>query len=109
MRTPAGIECPYFFGDYYRGREKEECRLLLMDWKPAYCRICPVPSIARANACPSMYLSLEIVRPWYMFFRPRLKVKAICSKTKRENFDPHIGCGECHSVIDVFGQNPKYN
>ena len=28
MRTPAGKECQYFYGDYYRGRNQEECRLL---------------------------------------------------------------------------------
>ena len=28
MRTPAGTECQYFYGDYRRGRNHEECRLL---------------------------------------------------------------------------------
>ena len=28
MRTPAGTECPYYYADYYRGRSKQECRLI---------------------------------------------------------------------------------
>ena len=28
MQTPAGQECRYFYGDYYRGRNHEECRLI---------------------------------------------------------------------------------
>ena len=28
MRTPAGKECKYFYGNYFRGRKTEECRLL---------------------------------------------------------------------------------
>ena len=32
MKTPAGTECKYFYGDYYRGRNHEECRLLGAAW-----------------------------------------------------------------------------
>jgi len=28
MKTPAGKDCKYFYGDYYRGRDLEECNLL---------------------------------------------------------------------------------
>ena len=28
MRTPAGFECKYFYGNYFRGRNEEECRLI---------------------------------------------------------------------------------
>ncbi len=56
MKTPAGSECKYFYGDYYRGRDHEECRLLGAQWKPALCRTCPVPAIEMANACEFMRL-----------------------------------------------------
>ena len=37
MKTPAGKECKFFYGDYYRGRQHEECRLLKdhgLSWTP---------------------------------------------------------------------------
>ena len=64
MRTPAGTECPYFYGDYFRGRNVEECRLLKaagQRWTRDLCKTCPVPGIARANACEFLKL---ICQPW---------------------------------------------
>jgi len=66
MKTPAGSECPHFYGDYFRGRNVEECRLLKaagQRWSPDLCRTCPVPGIARANACEFLKLNLTIERP----------------------------------------------
>ena len=37
MKTPAGKECKYFYGNYYRGAHQEECRLIgarSMDARP---------------------------------------------------------------------------
>ena len=31
MRTPAGTECPYFYGDYFRGRNVEVTEELTAD------------------------------------------------------------------------------
>jgi hypothetical protein len=102
VKTPAGSECKYFFGDYYRGRDREECRLLGSAWKPALCRTCPVPSILLANACEFMRLRGEVTRPITAGFQPRVKVSTYCEKTGRSGFDPHIGCGECHPFPSIF-------
>jgi hypothetical protein len=102
MKTPAGSECKYFYGDYYRGRNQEECRLLGSGWTRDLCRTCPVPSIDRANACEFMQLRGEVGRPLVAGFQRRVKVTAFCDKTKRSAFDPYIGCGECHPLPPVF-------
>ncbi len=102
MKTPAGSECKYFYGDYYRGRDLEECRLLGAAWKSDLCRTCPVPSIGMANACEFMQLHGEVTRSLVAAFQRRVKVTVFCEKTRRSGFDPHIGCGECHPLPPIF-------
>ena len=104
MRTPAGKECRFFYGDYYRGREHEECRLLGdagLAWKPELCHTCPVPDILLANACPYLDLSPRLERP-FPFNRRQVKVSVGCLQTGRSGFDPHIGCGNCHPLPPEF-------
>jgi hypothetical protein len=106
MRTPAGKECKYFYGDYFRGRDREECRLLQdatppLDWSPELCFTCPVPDILQANACQYKRLEPSLIRP-FPFVKRQVRVKTYCEKTSRKGFDPHIGCGECHVLPDVF-------
>jgi hypothetical protein len=106
MRTPAGKECPYFYGDYYRGRENEECRLLnsaspALLWRADLCNTCPVPEIMLANACSDMILEPHLERQ-FPFLKRQVRVRTNCSKTNRRGFDPHIGCGECHPLPEVF-------
>ena len=36
MRTPAGSQCPYYFEDFHRGRNRQECRLI--DQTPRGCK-----------------------------------------------------------------------
>ncbi len=100
MRTPAGKDCKYYFEDHFRGREKQECRLLQRNpqggrWKPAHCRDCPVPDIMRQNACPNMALEGRVHKS-LLGLREQIKIYAICTSTLREVTDPAIGCGECH-------------
>jgi hypothetical protein len=102
MKTPAGTECKYFYGDYYRGRDHEECRLLGSAWKPSLCRTCPVPGINRANSCEFMNLRGEVTHPLMAGFQSRVKVTASCEKTSSSGFDPHIGCGVCHPMPPLF-------
>jgi hypothetical protein len=102
MKTPAGTECKYFYGDYYRGRDLEECRLLGTAWTRDLCLACPVPPIGRANACEFMQLRGEVTRPLTAAFQRRVKVTTFCDKTRRSGFDPHIGCGECRLLPPVF-------
>jgi len=111
MLTPAGKECRYFYGDYFRGRSVEECRLLQttspeIEWKPDYCYTCPVPEFLLANACTHMVLEPRLTRP-FPIGKKRVKVKSYCTKTLREGFDPHIGCGECHTLPEVFTEGAK--
>ncbi|MBI5351783.1 MAG: hypothetical protein HZB50_04015 [Chloroflexi bacterium] len=105
MKTPAGRECPHFFGDYYRGRNIEECRLLTasgQSWSPDLCKTCPVPEIARANSCHYMQLRLTVVRPITAMFQRRVQVTAFCNKSNRNVIEPQVGCGECHDIPFKF-------
>ena len=101
MKTPAGIECPHFYGDYYRGRNIEECRLLKAHnerWTPDLCKTCPVPGISRANACEFLKLTPSVGRPITALFQRRVQISAYCEKSKRDVQEPHIGCGQCHEL-----------
>jgi hypothetical protein len=75
MRTPAGTECKYFYGDYYRGRSQEECRLLAAS---------------------------QTGRSLLSGFQRRVQVVAYCRKTERPVDKPHVGCGECHPLPAPF-------
>lgn len=108
MRTPAGKECRYFYGDYFRGRHDEECRLLKdasppLPWKPELCSSCPVPEILLANACQYLVLKPQLKRTLALI-KKRVSIDTYCEKTNRSGFDPHIGCGECHELPPVFQQ-----
>lgn len=105
MKTPAGRECPHFYGDYYRGKNVEECRLLKANgqsWSPALCVTCPVPEIARANSCQHMKLKAVVARPLSALFQRRVQVSAFCEKAKRDVAEPQVGCGECHALPFTF-------
>lgn len=102
MKTPAGKECPFFYGDYYRGRKVEECRLLSaasppLPWQPSLCQTCPVPDIRQANACSYLQLKPRLTRP-FPFLKQQVQVAAFCTKTERPVPEPFIGCGECHPL-----------
>ncbi len=105
MRTPSGVDCNYFYGDYFRGRSVEECRLLKVagqNWSPDLCKTCPVPGIVRANACENLQLKATVARPFEAMFMRRVKVAAYCNKTRRNVKEPHVGCGECHPIPPIF-------
>ncbi len=103
MKNPFGKECQYFYGDYYRGRNQEECRLLFspIEWKPDLCRLCPVPSILNANSCQHMQLFAKTFRP-LLVLKPQVRISAYCTKTNKNVSEPHIGCGQCHTLPPVF-------
>jgi hypothetical protein len=111
MRTPAGKECPYFYGDYYRGKHHEECRLLEAEsgpakWTPDLCVTCPVPAIKLANACPNIILTPTVKKP-FIFGHRQVKVTAFCTKSQQEVKEPKIGCGICHPLSEIFGELNK--
>jgi hypothetical protein len=100
MITPAGTECRYYYADYFRGRERQECRLIAQNsqsepWRPELCRGCPVPGITRANACQNLVLEGRVKRSFLGLSR-RVEVDAVCSKHLVEVAEPHVGCGHCH-------------
>jgi len=100
MITPAGSECRYYYADYYRGRERQECRLIAQNrasepWQPKLCSGCPVPGILRANACPNLILEARVKRGFLGLTR-RVEVGAVCSKYLVEVPEPKVGCGHCH-------------
>lgn len=106
MRTPYGKECPYFFGDYYRGRNHEECRLIgdqpaKHRWTSELCKTCPVPGIILANACENMKLQASI-QSLPLGISKRMKIKAFCTLSGKVVSEPHIGCGQCHHLPKIF-------
>lgn len=112
MRTPSGVECRYYYEDFYRGRSVQECRLLAhsphsLPWEPRVCSTCPVPEILRANNCPHMELHGRLVRRW---LRKRVEVSAYCIEHRVAVDDPHVGCGRCHpeaAAVLVAGEEKK--
>lgn len=105
MRTPFGQECTFFFGDYYRGRNFEECRLVSgsdsqKDWSTKICKSCPVPNILQANACKSMQLT-GVIKKDFGFIK-RMNVTTYCDKSKAKVKEPHVGCGQCHPLPEIF-------
>jgi hypothetical protein len=112
MKTPAGKECKFFYGDYYRGRNREECRLLeasSQQWTSDLCFTCPVPEILQANACENMVLGGSVEKS-FPFLKRKVRIKAYCQKTNRPVTEPHIGCGECHPLPPIFsGDTSDFN
>lgn len=112
MITPAGKECRYYYADYYRGRDRQECRLIAQNprsepWRPDLCKTCPVPGILQANACPHMVLEGRVTRGFLGLSR-KVTVEAVCSKYLVEVREPHVGCGHCHEErpgAELFKQN----
>ena len=104
MRTPAGKECSFFYGDYFRGRKNEECRLLKdadLSWSAYMCQQCPVPDIEQANSCENMRFTPRLERP-LLVFKPQVKISTYCVKCECNVDEPRVGCGQCHPLLNVF-------
>jgi hypothetical protein len=105
MKNPAGVECKFFYGDYFRGKNIEECRLVgnaasPNNWSPDICRSCPVPAILLANGCEYLILTGKILQ---RFLRKRhMLVSAFCTKSKTAVNEPKVGCGQCHPNLFSF-------
>jgi hypothetical protein len=102
LRTPGGIDCKFFYGDYYRGREHEECRLLeasqAFKWNSKLCQTCRIPAILRANACNQLVLKTEVASLPFGI-RKRVRVSATCLQTRALVSVPEVGCGHCHELL----------
>jgi len=91
------VNCRYFYADYHRGREYEECRLIKRNpdsrpWRRALCDTCPVPRILRETNCPEIALEATVVRRWGVF--ERVEVFAVCARHLIELEDP-TRCPHC--------------
>lgn len=109
MRTPAGFECKFFYGNYFRGRKQEECRLIGNvpgQWTPDLCKKCTVPGILRANACENIVLK-AVVRRSFLGLMKAVEVSAYCTLSQQDVKEPHIGCGHCHPLPPIFQDNKK--
>jgi hypothetical protein len=111
MRTPAGKECRYFYGDYFRGKTHEECRLIGAmpppdNWTPDLCLACPVPGFLLANDCQNLTLKGKIVRPFGILKR-KMKITAFCTKSHKNVLHPEVGCGMCHPLPTIFEDKTK--
>ena len=77
MRTPYGQDCKYYYADFNRGRNEQLCQLVRVNpdsepWIPDVCKDCPVPGIARANACEYMQLRGRVAKGLLGFGRNHL-------------------------------------
>lgn len=112
MITPAGVECRYYYADYFRGRQQQECRLIAQNrnsepWRPQLCAHCPVPGILRANACPNLVLEGRVARGFLGLGR-HVEASAVCSKHLVDVAQPKVGCGHCHEerpVASILGRD----
>jgi hypothetical protein len=108
MRTPAGTDCKFFYGNYFRGKKHEECRLIgntpaPRHWTPDLCAKCPVPAILRANSCQNMELEATVKRSLLGLIK-KVEVTAFCMKSQQDVAEPHIGCGQCHPLPPEFAE-----
>jgi hypothetical protein len=106
MITPAGTDCPFYYEDFHRGREWQECRLIDRtphggNYTPDLCSKCTVPDIVRANACPKLVLEAR-VRKGFLGFMRKVDVSAYCTRSMQEVEEPQIGCGQCHLEFPTF-------
>lgn len=109
--TPAGKECKFYYADYNRGRDLQECRLIKINpdslpWQPNYCAMCPVPDILEANASPNLELKLT-ARTRLLGLGRKLDVEATCIKHRLPVEDPYVGCTRCNAErpgLDAFIQ-----
>jgi hypothetical protein len=92
------VNCRYFYGDYHRGRNHEECRLLDANpdnqrpWKRKLCDSCPVPEILITSNSRDLVLEGTVKRK---FIWENVEVTfAICQKHLIELVDPHY-CPQC--------------
>jgi len=91
-------DCPYYYEDYFRGRETQACRLIERNpssrpWKPSLCATCPVPDILRETRVSSLALEASVTK---RFFRERVSVFAVCTKHLRKLDDPRV-CPDCEA------------
>jgi len=110
MKTPAGKECKYYYGDFHRGRNVQACRLIEKNpdsppWYPKLCYSCPVPDILRDNPSDTLKLDGKVVKKFFGF-KQQVEVEGWCSECFNVVPDPRQGCPNCTqrrgpSILDL--------
>jgi hypothetical protein len=110
MKTPAGKECKYYYGDFHRGRNVQACRLIERNpdsppWRPALCYTCPVPDILRANQSDTLKLDGKVVKKFFGL-KQQVEVEGWCSECFQVVPHPELGCPNCRhkhgpSILDL--------
>jgi hypothetical protein len=108
MRTPAGKDCKFYYQDFHRGRDLQECRLEKENpnserWHPSDCEKCPVPDILWANADPDMQLKLTIKKGFLGFGR-KVVIEATSRKDGQKIENPYVGRADDNPGLDIFRQ-----
>ena len=108
MKTPFGKECKYYYADYYRGKNTQDCRLLQANttsgpWKPALCQSCPVPDILMANGSQNLILRARVGTSMLGLLH-KVKVTAYCREHEVEIRDPKKGCEQCRLLSDQMAR-----
>jgi hypothetical protein len=92
------VNCRYFYGDYFRGKNVEACRLLeaspdnQIPWKRKHCDTCPVPEVLIASNTRSLELEAAVRR---RLLRERVEITfAVCTRHMEELHDP-LRCPQC--------------
>lgn len=111
MINPAGIECHFYYEDFFRGQSEQECRLIRRNprspsWEPKDCANCPVPDILLANSSPDLVLEAT-VNKGILSLNRKVVVKAFCSKHLIDVDEPQVGCPQCAKerpgIQELFG------
>jgi len=111
MKTPAGTECPFYYEDFHRGRNQQECRLIERtpgggQYSPDLCARCRVPRILMANACEYMILEAR-VNSGFLGLRRRVVITAFCTRSMQDVEEPEIGCPQCHLGLEDLALSPE--
>ena len=108
MKTPNGKECKFYYADYFRGKNTQECRLINANpasapWKPALCQSCPVPDILMANGSPNLILRARVGRSMLGLLH-KVEVTAYCREHEVDIPDPKKGCEQCRSRSEAIAR-----
>jgi len=115
MKTPDGRSCKYYYADFNRGRNRQECRLILREtgstgWRPADCARYAVPDILWANASENLEIRAR-VKPGFLGFGRNVDVTTRCKKHSINITDPYGGCEQCAAerpnLADLIVQEDK--
>ncbi len=96
------VDCPYYFADYFRGRDVEKCRLVERNpenrrpWHRSLCDSCPVPGILKQSTCRHLALEGTVERKFGVL--DRVSVYAICTEHLGELKDPKH-CPQCEAEM----------